>query len=226
MKQILVFAAAVLTVWGEEAVRFGARVYIHPMDGFGNRVRTAFRIIGVPVEVVGRVEAAEYELTGEATGNSGVRIPFGGHGAGPEVVSLRLRKVKTGEVVFAKTCEISKESGGKRRGAEGFATDLERRIRDGGVRRVIETKGVVTAVRFTSQPASAELEVDGVYWGVTPTAELTRLTPGTHVIAVKKSGYKKWERTVELAAGETRMVNAELEKAATPVGQARIFGLE
>ncbi len=226
MKQILLFAAAVLAVWGQEPVRYGARVYIPPMDGIWSQARTAFRIIGVPMEVVGNRAAAEYEVTGEAPASRGLRIPFVGSGAGPEVVNLRLKKLSTGEVVLAKTFEAGKGMQGMRRGVEGFATELERRIREGGARRAIEAKAVVTAVRFTSQPANAELEVDGMYWGVTPTAELTRLKPGTHVIAVKKSGYQRWERTVELAAGETRLVNAELEKPVAAAGQGRISGLE
>ena len=209
---------------GQEPVRYGVRVYIPPMDGLWSQARTAFRIIGVPMEVVWNRDAAEYELDGEATGRIGLRLPFVERGAGPEVVNLRLKKVSTGEVVLAKTFAAGKGKPGKRRAVEGFATELERRIREGGARRVIETTAVVTGVRFTSQPGSAELEVDGVYFGVTPTAELTRLKPGTHVIVVKKSGYQRWERTVELAAGETRLVNAELEKAAG--GTSRISGLD
>jgi hypothetical protein len=66
-------------------------------------------------------------------------------------------------------------------------------------------------VRFTSTPSNAEVNVDGNYWGSTPTAELKRLPAGSHTIVVRKNGYKPWERKIELAPGDDRTVNAELE---------------
>jgi hypothetical protein len=71
------------------------------------------------------------------------------------------------------------------------------------------TNGI--AVRFTSTPSNAEVDIDGVYWGTTPTSELTRLPAGTHTIVVKKIGYTYWERKIELALGDDRTVSAELE---------------
>lgn len=77
-------------------------------------------------------------------------------------------------------------------------------------------------VRFTSTPSNAEIDVDGNYWGSTPTADLKRLQAGTHTITVRKSGYRPWERKIELAAGDDRTVNAELEVDPT---KPRISGL-
>ena len=83
------------------------------------------------------------------------------------------------------------------------------------------TKGIT--VRITSTPSNAEIDVDGNYWGSsTPTADLTRLPAGTHTITVKKIGYKPWERKIELAPGDDRSVNAELEVDPT---KPRISGL-
>jgi hypothetical protein len=70
-------------------------------------------------------------------------------------------------------------------------------------------RGII--VRFTSTPGNAEVDVDGSYWGTTPTADLTRLQGGTHTISVRKLGYKPWERKLDLAAGDNRTINAELE---------------
>jgi hypothetical protein len=80
-------------------------------------------------------------------------------------------------------------------------------------------------VRVTSVPANAEVDLDGNYWGSTPTADLKRLPAGTHTIVVKKIGYQPWERKIDLAAGDDRTINAELE--ATPVDKTkpRISGL-
>jgi hypothetical protein len=70
-------------------------------------------------------------------------------------------------------------------------------------------KGIT--VRFTSAPVGAEVDVDGSYWGTTPTSDLTRLPAGTHSVLVKKSGYKDWERKIDLTRGDDRTINAELE---------------
>lgn len=80
---------------------------------------------------------------------------------------------------------------------------------------------VITA-RFKSTPANAEVDVDGVYGGTTPTVDTTRLQAGTHTIIVKKLGYKVWERSVDLALGDDLTVNAALEVDAT---KPRISGL-
>jgi hypothetical protein len=85
---------------------------------------------------------------------------------------------------------------------------------------VTSSRGIT--VRFTSAPASAEVDVDGSYWGTTPTSDLTRLPAGAHTIIVKKIGYKTWERKIDLAAGDDRTVNAELEM---DFAKARISGL-
>ena len=85
---------------------------------------------------------------------------------------------------------------------------------------VAPNKGII--VRFTSAPGSAEVNVDGSYWGTTPTSDLTRLPAGAHTIVVKKIGYKPWERKIDLQSGDDRTVNAELE---VDNAKARISGL-
>jgi hypothetical protein len=63
------------------------------------------------------------------------------------------------------------------------------------------------ALSVTSPVASAEIEVDGVFVGNTPT--ILHLPPGPHRIIVK-SGIKAWERTVQVTAGSTVSLNAAL----------------
>jgi hypothetical protein len=77
-------------------------------------------------------------------------------------------------------------------------------------------------VRFRSTPPNAEVDIDGVYWGTTPTADLTRLPAGTHAIVLRKAGYQRWERKIDLAIGDDRTVQAELE---IDNAKARISGL-
>jgi len=64
-------------------------------------------------------------------------------------------------------------------------------------------------ISVSSTPASADIEVDGSYVGSTPST--IDVTPGEHSVAVKKSGYKSWERTMKISGG-TVNVSAELEK--------------
>jgi hypothetical protein len=83
-------------------------------------------------------------------------------------------------------------------------------------------KGIV--VRFTSKPPDAEVVIDGEYWGVTPTADLTRMTAGPHTIVVKKLGYQPWERKITLAPGDDRTIGAELESQPNDPTKPRIVG--
>jgi hypothetical protein len=79
-------------------------------------------------------------------------------------------------------------------------------------------------LRFTSIPRDAEVQIDGEYWGSTPTADLTRLPAGPHTIVVKKLGYLPWERKVTLAPGDDRTISAELQPEPNDGTKPRIVG--
>ncbi len=64
-------------------------------------------------------------------------------------------------------------------------------------------------ISISSQPPAADIEVDGAFMGSTPSSIVLAL--GEHQIAVKKSGYKSWERKIKISGGEIS-VSAELEK--------------
>lgn len=70
------------------------------------------------------------------------------------------------------------------------------------------TPAAVSKVSIASAPNSAEIEIDGEFMGNTPST--LELEPGEHNIAVKKAGYKAWEKKLKLTAGEINL-NAELE---------------
>ncbi len=64
---------------------------------------------------------------------------------------------------------------------------------------VAESQAPAEAVRrggvtFTSSPGDAEVLIDDVYWGTTPTAEFTNLKAGEHTVTLKKQGYQAWVR--------------------------------
>jgi hypothetical protein len=64
-------------------------------------------------------------------------------------------------------------------------------------------------VQVTSNPSGADIEVDGDFVGNTPSA--IHLSAGEHLLAVKKSGYKPWERKIKVTGGDISLA-AELER--------------
>jgi hypothetical protein len=73
---------------------------------------------------------------------------------------------------------------------------------------------VAGKVSVTSVPDSADIEVDGSFVGNTPSD--VQVSEGDHTVAVKKSGFKNWERKLKVSAGSSVHLNAELEKADNP----------
>lgn len=65
----------------------------------------------------------------------------------------------------------------------------------------------------TSVPNGADIEVDGSFVGNTPSD--VQLPEGEHNVAVKKSGFKDWERKLKVSAGSSVHLNAELEQTAS-----------
>lgn len=67
--------------------------------------------------------------------------------------------------------------------------------------------GQMTTVKITSEPAGAEIEVDGAFVGSTPA--MLQLTPGMHNITVRK-GALQWRRALQVLPGSAVNVNAVL----------------
>ena len=64
-------------------------------------------------------------------------------------------------------------------------------------------------LEISSEPAGADIEVDGNFMGSTPSS--IDVPAGDHTISIKKSGYKTWERKMRTTGGDVKL-NAELEK--------------
>lgn len=62
-------------------------------------------------------------------------------------------------------------------------------------------------VQVTSTPAAADIEIDGAFVGSTPST--VQLQPGKHIVVVRKNGFTKWERTIQVTGGDINLV-AEL----------------
>jgi PEGA domain len=75
------------------------------------------------------------------------------------------------------------------------------------------TAPVTGKLAVTSVPDGADIEVDGSFVGNAPSD--VQLPEGEHTVAVKKTGFKDWERKLKVNAGSSVHLNAELEKIAT-----------
>ncbi|MFL6414066.1 MAG: PEGA domain-containing protein [Bryobacteraceae bacterium] len=68
----------------------------------------------------------------------------------------------------------------------------------------------VASVAITSNVPGADIEIDGAFIGSTPTT--ASLATGTHQIAVR-NGNALWQRNLQVSAGSTVTLNAQLEGA-------------
>jgi hypothetical protein len=66
-------------------------------------------------------------------------------------------------------------------------------------------------LQLLSDPPGADIEVDGGFVGNTPSD--VQVAEGDHTVAIKKAGFKDWQRTMKVSAGSNVHVNAELEKS-------------
>ncbi len=65
-------------------------------------------------------------------------------------------------------------------------------------------------VKVISNPDGADLYADGQFMGNCPV--ILKLRPGTHLVSVKRIGYKDWSRQIDLEAGSRFRLWATLEK--------------
>lgn len=65
-------------------------------------------------------------------------------------------------------------------------------------------------LHLESDPPGADIEIDGSFIGNTPSD--VQVPEGDHTIAVKKAGFKDWERKMKVSAGSNVHLSAALEK--------------
>ena len=66
-------------------------------------------------------------------------------------------------------------------------------------------------LKLTCHPAWLEVRIDGTYGGVCPQSRA--LAPGQYNLKLRKQGFRDWERTIEIKAGETVEVRVEMEES-------------
>ncbi|HWR35792.1 MAG TPA: PEGA domain-containing protein [Clostridia bacterium] len=73
--------------------------------------------------------------------------------------------------------------------------------------RGLTSSQALVRVQVSSDPAAADIEVDGAFVGNTPSA--LNLAPGEYRITVSKRGYTAWQRTLRVGGGNVNLM-AEL----------------
>jgi hypothetical protein len=71
------------------------------------------------------------------------------------------------------------------------------------------------SIYVTSEPSDATIYLDGSNKGKTPDT-ITEVSLGHHTIKLSRDGYRNWSKTVEVTAGETLPVDANLTQISTP----------
>jgi PEGA domain len=69
-------------------------------------------------------------------------------------------------------------------------------------------------LQLTSDPPSADIEIDGSCVGNTPSD--VQVAEGDHTVIVKKAGFEDWQRKLKVSTGSSVHLNAELQKASNP----------
>jgi hypothetical protein len=90
-----------------------------------------------------------------------------------------------------------------------FALDMAKFRAPAPLQAASETQASTSFdVAVTSNPAGADIEVDGAFVGDTPST--ITVTAGDHTISLKKPGFTPWERTVKVSGGKIQ-ISAELK---------------
>ncbi len=87
----------------------------------------------------------------------------------------------------------------------------------------VETSGPPASagtLRISTVPVGAQVELDGAMVGVTALT-LTEVKPGRHTVKISKPGFRSVNRELDIAAGETLVLDLPLSSAPPPPVQRR-----
>jgi len=136
MKKLLIVMLAVvfcLPGWAKDEgqkLPAHAKIFLAPMDGFENDLKTAIEKKKVPVEIVVEREKADFEITGTSDTEkaSTAKKIIMRDWRSNEQASITVSNLKSGEVVFAYSVNKPSAAHGKRSTAEACAKHLKEQI--------------------------------------------------------------------------------------------------
>lgn len=187
--------------YGQEAHRrvgtmVALAVLVAPVALFGLFHKTRLHYIGIQYHTPDN-KTAGILLQGDKDNYRAILVALQGVTGVPVAVGERDREfipvgVKTD---VSKETEEQKES--QEKTAETKTASAPREAQNGGV-------------NVSSNPAGADITVDGDFVGNSPAS--LKLAPGKHTITVKMSGYRDWSREITVQAGSDVQLTASLEK--------------
>lgn len=155
-----------------------------------------------------RIDAASLYLREDKPGNCAAEVKMSFAGFGKPMFGQYGWYAVESNFNFEKALLDAVES----QSAQVASADLDRAI--GELPTEAPRQEILEAAKpqltFTSEPAGAEIEIDGEYIGSTPTTAVVK--EGAVSVVVKKTGYQVWERRMRLSSGDKRTIHAELAK--------------
>lgn len=175
---------------------------------------------------IGKLLGANYIITGSVVSLTNNTVRFKGYNIETEKVitemsvNVKIINITTGKIEFASLFPAKEEV--LNAAASTQSTGIERTLLTNALKsavkelvKKIDTKNIKNvekiAVKFESNPTGADLEIDGVFYGNTPTS--IPLNPGLHEIVVSLAGYETWSKKINAMEGLT--IKATLAKIAT-----------
>lgn len=176
---------------------------------------------------MGKLAGVRYILTGQIIDNGAKTQTFSGYGMSTRTtfynlaVSIKIVDVETGrnlldEMREAKMDDVTESrvdaSTIRMHLAENVATNLVQAVLESRVFKPAEATGEkLVAVKFTSEPEKADVDIDGVFYGNTGGA--IKIPSGLHQITISLSGYDKWSKKVQISS-ELPPIHVKLARVA------------
>lgn len=176
---------------------------------------------------VGRLIGAEWLITGSILSIESVKTTFSGYGFTSDQTvfkltgSVRALNVTTGKVEFSRVLDAQRtflSTSYLEVKPEDVERDLVREFLGKAAQELVRAISAsapaaptpVVLVRFESSPEGADVEVDGLYVGVTP-LDLP-LPEGVHQVVITKGGFRPWEKRIRAYDGLKVSVTLAPEK--------------
>jgi hypothetical protein len=126
----LFFYVAVTFAQNETVIPARSKVFIAPMGGYENFLRTAMEKKKVPLQIVSDKASADFEITGTSESQkAGVaKILITGSWHSNEQSSITVTNLKTGIAAFGYTANKQNSTHGKQSSAESCAKHLKEKV--------------------------------------------------------------------------------------------------
>ena len=114
----------------DKKIPAGSKVYIQPMDGFGNYLAAALNKKKVPLTVVNSKENADFEISGTSDSQKAgwAKILIAGSIQSREEASVTVSNLRSGEVVYAYNVNKGNAARGKQSAAEACAKHIKEKM--------------------------------------------------------------------------------------------------